>query len=246
MATIAGGNRVGIVPSPTAIVGGPAPAPAHRGPGTTDTETTTTDTTTTTTDGPPPPGPALTVAASVPRGPLEYLQLGNGRSLCFSKQSVPDPPLVSFAKDLPRLARTWDDSSPEWSPSEAVLRIQGEPIALKHWPTVYRYGKPGQWSGTKKNWAHWRNIATSWQELTETGFWQKFTASNGQPMSYTAICEALKEERMAADERLAKQAKDKYGDNFSATFEYRRGSEHIVRNKSSAIARHYRSLHVSN
>ncbi|KAH9020930.1 hypothetical protein EDB85DRAFT_2001884 [Lactarius pseudohatsudake] len=244
MATIAGGNGGGVAPSPVIVVG--APAPAHRGPGTTDSATTTTDPTTT--DGPSPPTSSHqrppTLAVSVLRGPLDYLKLGNGRSLCFEKQSVPDPPLVSFAKDLPRLVRAWDDSSPEWTPSEAVLRIQGEPIALKHWPTVYRYGKSGQWAGTKKNWAHWRDIATSWQELTETGFWQKFTA-DGQPMSYTAICEALKEERMAADRCLAEQAKDKYGDGFGAAFEYRRGSEHIVRNKSSAIARHYRSLHAS-
>ncbi|KAH9026893.1 hypothetical protein EDB84DRAFT_1272925, partial [Lactarius hengduanensis] len=177
--------------------------------------------------------------------PLEYLQLGNGGSLCFSRQSVPDPPSISFAKDLPRLVRTWDDSSPEWCPSEAVLRIHGEPIALKHWPAVYCYGKSGQWAGTKKNWANWRYIATSWKELTEDGFWRKFTA-DGQPMSYTAICEALKEERMAADRRVAEQAKDKYGDGFGAAFEYCRGGEHIVRNKSSAIARHFRSLHVSN
>ncbi|KAH9032088.1 hypothetical protein EDB84DRAFT_1438691 [Lactarius hengduanensis] len=199
MATIAGGNGGGVAPSPVIVVG--APAPAHRGPGTTDSATTTTDPTTT--DGPSPPTSSHqrppTLAVSVLQGPLDYLKLGNGRSLCFEKQSVPDPPLVSFAKDLPRLVRAWDDSSPEWTPSEAVLRIQGEPIALKHWPTVYRYGKSGQWAGTKKNWAHWRDIATSWQELTETGFWQKFTA-DGQPMSYTAICEALKEERMAADQ----------------------------------------------
>ncbi|KAH9164833.1 hypothetical protein EDB89DRAFT_2067853 [Lactarius sanguifluus] len=251
MAAIAGGNGGGVAPSPVTVVSAPAPAPAHRGPGTMDSATTTTDTaatTATTTDGPSPPTSSHqrppTPAESVLQGPLDYLKLGNGRSLCFEKQSVPDPPLVSFAKDLPRLMRTWDDSSPEWTPSEAVLRIQGEPIALKHWPTVYRYGKSGQWACTKKNWAHWRDIATSWQELTETGFWQKFTA-DGQPMSYTAICEALKEERMAADRCLAEQAKDKYGDGFGAAFEYRRGSQHIVRNKSSAIAKHYRSLHVS-
>ncbi|KAH9043623.1 hypothetical protein EDB85DRAFT_1911398 [Lactarius pseudohatsudake] len=238
----------GVAPSPAIVVGAPAPAPAHRGPGTTDSATTTTDTAATTTDGPSPPTsshqqpPTLDVSAL--RGPLDYLKLGNGRSLCFEKQSVPNPPLVSFAKDLPRLVRTWDDSSPEWTPSEAVLRIQGEPIALKHWPTVYRYGKSSQWAGTKKNWAHWRDIATSWQELTETGFWQKFTA-DGQPMSYTAICEALKGERMAAARCLAEQAKDKYSDGFGAAFEYRRGSEHIVRNKSSAIARHYLSLQAS-
>ncbi|KAH8979223.1 hypothetical protein EDB86DRAFT_2836072 [Lactarius hatsudake] len=100
--------------------------------------------------------------------------LGNSRSLCFEKQSIPNPPLVSFARDLPWLMRTWDDSSPKWTPLEVVLCIQGELIALKHWLTVYHYSKSGQWACTKKNWAHWQDITMSWQELTETSFWQKF------------------------------------------------------------------------
>lgn len=50
---------------------------------------------------------------------------------------------------------------------------------------------------------------------------------------------------MAADQLLAEQAKDEYGDEFDSVFEYRRGGEHIVRNKQSAIAKCYRSLHSS-
>ncbi|KAH8991613.1 hypothetical protein EDB86DRAFT_3103697 [Lactarius hatsudake] len=102
---IAGGNNTGVAPLPAAVVGAPAPAPApaDRGPGPSDSATATTDTdTTTTTDGPPP----TCLAASAPRGQLEYLKLGNGRSLCFSGQSVPDPPCISFAEDIPRLVRT--------------------------------------------------------------------------------------------------------------------------------------------
>ncbi|KAH8977119.1 hypothetical protein EDB86DRAFT_2838378 [Lactarius hatsudake] len=145
MAAIAGGNSGGVAPSPITVVSVPVPAPvpAHRGPGTMDSAATTTDTaatTMTTTDGPSPPTLSHQQPVSVLQGPLDYLKLGNGRSLCFSKQSVPDLPLVSFSKDLPQPMRTWDDSSPEWTPSEVVLRIQGEPIVLKHWPTVYCYG----------------------------------------------------------------------------------------------------------
>jgi len=64
-------------------------------------------------------------------------------------------------------------------------------------------------------------------------------------MSYTAICKALKEERVAANRRLTEQAKDEYGGEFSSIFEYRRGGEHLVKNKQSAIARQYRSLHTA-
>ncbi|KAI9446966.1 hypothetical protein BJY52DRAFT_1127783 [Lactarius psammicola] len=243
MAVVAGGNGAGVAPPTTTT----APAPAHRGAGVVNA----------TTNGPPPLAttelqaatpherPTLTtqVAAS-PSGPQEYLKLGNGTMLCFSKQSIPDPPSVSFAKDLPQLMRTWDDSLPEWSPLEAVLRVQGEPIALKHWPVLYRYGKPGQWAGTKKTWAHWRDIATSWQELGEDGFWRRFS-TNQRPMSYTAICEALKEERMATHRRVTEQAKVTYGNDFGPAFIYRRGSEHIVRNKESAIAKRYHTLQAS-
>jgi len=64
-------------------------------------------------------------------------------------------------------------------------------------------------------------------------------------MSYTAICDVLKKERMAADHLLAEQAKAEYGDGFSSVFEYRRGGEHLVRDKQSAIAKHYHSLQAS-
>ncbi|KAH8985967.1 hypothetical protein EDB86DRAFT_2832882 [Lactarius hatsudake] len=185
MVAIASGNSGGVALSPITVVSAPMPAPAHRGPGSMDSAMTTTDTaamTATMTNGPSPPTSSHQQPVSVLQGPLDYLKLGNGRSLCFSKQSVPDPPLISFARDLPRLMRMWDDSSPKWTPSEVVLHIQGELIVLKHWLTVYCYGKSSQWACTKKNWAHWQDIAMSWQELTETGFWQKFTA-DGQLMS---------------------------------------------------------------
>lgn len=96
------------------------------------------------------------VAFKLVSGKQGQLRLGNGTTLCFSKHSVHDPPSISFAADIPLLISIWDDSSPEWRPAQAVLRIQGQPIALKHWPDVYCYGKSHQWDGTKKNWFKWR------------------------------------------------------------------------------------------
>ncbi|KAF8257295.1 hypothetical protein EI94DRAFT_1717306 [Lactarius quietus] len=142
------------------------------------------------------------------------------------------------------MMRIWDDNAPEWSPSEAVLHLQGEPIALKHWRDLYRYGKPGQWEGTKKHWANWRDIATSWQMLTEAGFWRKFSTENG-PKSYTNICRALKAERKAADRCDAEKAKNIYSDGFASAFTYRRGGKHFVKSSDVAIARHFRSLQGS-
>jgi hypothetical protein len=157
MKAIAGGDGAGITqltqPSAAAM---DRPVMAREGSGAIDT----------TTDSSPPLTMTLSQAtapcerpptfpAPTP-GPVKELKLANGRSLFFEKQRVPDPPSISFAKDLPRMMRMWDDNLPEWNPSDAVLRIRGEPIALKHWPEVYRYGKSSQWEGTKKNWAHWR------------------------------------------------------------------------------------------
>jgi hypothetical protein len=89
-----------------------------------------------------------------------------------------------------------------------------------------------------------QDIATSWQTLTEAGFWRKFSMKKG-PQSYTEICRALKAEQKAADRRDAEKAKDAYRDSFTSAFTYRRGGKHFVRSSDAAIARHFRSLQGS-
>ncbi|KAN0127741.1 hypothetical protein V8E53_014461 [Lactarius tabidus] len=180
--------------------------------------------------------PAL--ATSTPGPPL-HIELANGRKLRFSKQSIPNPPLFSFVKDIPLLVRMWDDGSSKWNPLEAVLHIQGEPIALKYWQLLYRYS--GQWTGIKKNWGNWQEIVTSWHGLSEVGFWKKFSTDKG-PMSYTAITENLQLERIAADRHDAAKAKEEYGAGFDAAFTYRRGGGHFVMSKDVAIAKQYHTL----
>ena len=64
-------------------------------------------------------------------------------------------------------------------------------------------------------------------------------------MSYKAICEKMKKGRMANDEIDAARAKEEYGDRFESTFTYRRGRDHFVMTKVSAIAKQYRTLHKS-
>ncbi|KAF8257360.1 hypothetical protein EI94DRAFT_1758942 [Lactarius quietus] len=174
-------------------------------------------------------------------GPFECLNLANGKLLSYSKQSVPDPPSISFSKDLRLMMRIWDNNAPKWTPSEAVLHLQGEPIALKHWRDLYRYGKPRQWKGTKKHWSNWRDIAASWQMLTEAGFWRKFSTEKG-PKSYTDICCALKAERKVANRRDAEKARNVYSDGFVSAFAYRRGGQHFVKSSDAAIARQFCSL----
>lgn len=84
-----------------------------------------------------------------------YLKLGDGTEVSFSVSSVPDPVAVTFTQDIPRLNAMWDDTSPHWG-GESVLTIKGHPIPIVYWPDVYRYGKFGQWQGTKSCWTDWR------------------------------------------------------------------------------------------
>ena len=156
------GNGSGVVPSSPAVFKDPGPVVSHGDMGAEDVAAVATATG----EDPARESPvarsevtvsceqAPMVTSSTP-GQQDSLRLGNGTVLCFSKQSVPDPPAISFATDIPWLIQIWDDSSAEWDPTRAVLRIQGQPIALKHWPDVYRYGT-GQWAGIKKTWANWQ------------------------------------------------------------------------------------------
>ncbi|KAF8258446.1 hypothetical protein EI94DRAFT_1754671 [Lactarius quietus] len=234
-----------VPPCPTVVDGPETAATAHREPGAVDAAATVTATVNATMTEIATTNVTTAGAAASPATPSEVTTLGNGRMICFEKQSVPDPPRISFAKDIPQLAKMWDDSSVDWDPAQAVLHIQGEPIALKHWKFVYRYGKAGQWAGAKKLWYQWQDIATSWQELTEEGFWQKYSSPDGMHMAYSTICKMMKQERIAADRIDAERAKEEYGDRFCAVFEYRRGGERHVMNKPATIAKHYRSLHSS-
>lgn len=64
-------------------------------------------------------------------------------------------------------------------------------------------------------------------------------------MTYTAICNSLRDGRKNADEELAKRARREYGEEFEAKFSYRtsRSSTRVVMTKASAIAKEYRRLH---
>jgi hypothetical protein len=84
------------------------------------------------------------------------LRLGDGTILTLTKAEVPDPPAVSFATDIARLNRIWDDTSMYWTPAQCALQIHGHPIALVHWPAIYSYGKKGQWRGTLNKWTDWQ------------------------------------------------------------------------------------------
>lgn len=204
-----------------------------------------------------PPGNAFTQTRT--------LQLGNGTALTFTEADIPNPPAISFASDLPRLNRMWDDTSIHWD-QQSVLTIHGCPIALIYWKDVYtaKSGiswKPGQWKGIKGKWFDWKvsvyeNLVSflethaygnvqilvqCWRKGSPEEFWSEFS-ENGKRLGYKAILARLAAERMAEDEHLSQLAKEEYGDQFSAVFSYIKGGRQIVKVKAADIAKQYRTI----
>lgn len=186
------------------------------------------------------------------------LILDDGRQLSITESDVPDPPVVSFAENIPQLNRMWDNTSCHWQ-NKSPLVIQGVPIPIKHWPEIYRYWKEGQWQGTKGKWWEWKVssiclfsalrakfllqiVIERWRETTPEEFWAQFSNENGMHNSWTRIVKQITAERIEEDEKTVKRARLEYGDSFDTTFTSRKGSRHFVLVDRAAIARRYREL----
>jgi hypothetical protein len=88
-------------------------------------------------------------------GSSRTLALGDGTSLVFTEDDVPDPPTTTFTDDIPRLNRMWDDTSVYWD-QDSVLKILGHPIPVVRWPEVYKRWKRGDWDIIKSNYVDWK------------------------------------------------------------------------------------------
>jgi hypothetical protein len=105
-----------------------------------------------------------------------------------------------------------------WDPSQAVFKLKGKPITLKHWVDVYSRWKGQQWSGLKKPYSQWKvspllpllfflegdsqnlqMIAEHYMEGSAEEFWQEFSA-NGKQMSWS-IHHGAVEEAVLCQER---------------------------------------------
>jgi len=163
----------------------------------------------------------------------KVLVLGNGTRLEFFNSDVPCPPSLSFAKNIPKLGRVWDDARPEFSPSECSLKIKGNAIALKHWPVVYSYSHDQRWRGTKGAWDTWKWIVERYHQSTPENFWEEFRDEHGHNMSFSAITRMLRKQRTEADQRLVQQQQEQLGPEFSQQYNVR--GRAMVR--ASAIAK---------
>jgi hypothetical protein len=98
------------------------------------------------------------------------LKLGNSTIISFTPDDVPLPPAPTFAHDLPRLNRMWDDTSTYWD-GQSALRIKGIPIAIIYWPIVYASSKvdgpwkSGHWNILKSRHSEWKVRRTPFLSL---------------------------------------------------------------------------------
>ena len=79
-------------------------------------------------------------------------------------------------------------------------------------------------------------IVEYWWQSTEEDFWLKFSDSDGNWLSYTAIVKQLADLQLAEDEKIAAIAKEKYGDAFASIFTYKKHGKTYVKSKSAHIA----------
>lgn len=108
------------------------------------------------TTGPITTGRLQLAAPAVNASEQRTLRLGDGTLLSFSQSDLPASPFVSFAKDIPRLGRMWDDTLPGWDMNDCVLHVKGHPIALKYWPHIFRWRSGTKWDKLKKPWHEWQ------------------------------------------------------------------------------------------
>ncbi|KAJ7765927.1 hypothetical protein DFH07DRAFT_737501 [Mycena maculata] len=103
--------------------------------------------------------------------------MAGGKLLTFRECDIPDPPAVSYAKSIENLLLVWDDNSLDWD-NTSPLKINGIPIPLTYWPTVYKYWKRNSMEGRQEN-LH---------------------------MKYTPLLTQLSKERKVENEKLAEVA----------------------------------------
>ncbi|KAJ3806187.1 hypothetical protein F5876DRAFT_80954 [Lentinula aff. lateritia] len=167
------------------------------------------------------------------------LAIGHGQIIRYKYSDIREPRQISFATNIVRLDRVWDDESLNWDPIDCarnLLQINGTAIALRYWQMVFSGKKNRVWSWLKKLWTEWKYVAERYRSRGPDDFWQEFSSTNGEHFHWKAITDRLRELRSAQDERLVDKAKAEYGDRFSQVFVNNRGK---VLTDKSAIARRY-------
>ncbi|KAJ7901212.1 hypothetical protein B0H14DRAFT_2555986 [Mycena olivaceomarginata] len=174
--------------------------------------------------------------------PTRILQLAGGKSVTFDESDIPDPPAVSYAKNIEDLLGVWNDNSPQWN-GTSPLKIQNVPIPLVHYPLVYKYWKGSQWKGVKKVWFEWKILVQAMSRDTTDNFWARYSAPDKsgtlRHLKYTPLLKQLESERKAENQRLVDLA---LAELTPEQLTYRKGSTRVRMTKPAMIAAHYRKL----
>ncbi|KAJ7791080.1 hypothetical protein B0H14DRAFT_3161085 [Mycena olivaceomarginata] len=174
--------------------------------------------------------------------PTRILQLAGGKSVTFDESDIPDPPAVSYAKNIEDLLGVWNDNSPQWN-GTSPLKIQNVPIPLVHYPLVYKYWKGSQWKGVKKVWFEWKILVQAMSRDTTDNFWTRYSAPDKsgtlRRLKYTPLLKQLESERKAENQRLVDLA---LAELTPEQLTYRKGSTRVRMTKPAMIAAHYRKL----
>ncbi|KAJ7362936.1 hypothetical protein DFH08DRAFT_682656 [Mycena albidolilacea] len=180
------------------------------------------------------PSPVDAGSDAVPL-PTRILQLADGKSVTFHESDIPDPPAISYAKNIEDLLGVWNDNSPQWN-GTSPLKIRNIPIPLIHYPLVYKYWKGSQWKGVKKVWFEWKVYTTD-------NFWARYSAPDKsgtlRRLKYTPLLKQLESERKAENQRLVDLA---LAELTPEQLTYRKGSMHVHMTKPAMIAAYYRKL----
>lgn len=163
----------------------------------------------------------------------------------------------------------WDDRYGDWDGHSALV-IKGYHIPVVYWREVYgrlksetsgKTWRVGDWRRIKGSWCEWKvgfyfllslkivsntyslqMIVSRWHQSGEINFWKDFSDGRGHHLNYKAIVKRLTQIRITEDQRLADEARNHYGANFSKVFWYKKGGAFHVKTKNSDIAKQYRQL----
>ncbi|KAJ3973921.1 hypothetical protein EV361DRAFT_975338, partial [Lentinula raphanica] len=87
------------------------------------------------------------------------LEIGHGQVITYTEDNLRTPNQMSFAGDIERLNRVWDDEGPDWDPVDCsnLLSLNGIPIAVRHWRNAFSGKKDSKrWKAMKGCWTEWK------------------------------------------------------------------------------------------
>ncbi|KAK0221090.1 hypothetical protein EDD85DRAFT_984103 [Armillaria nabsnona] len=165
--------------------------------------------------------------------------------ITFDPAKVPSIPAISFADDIPGLAKNWHSSN--------LLVLGGHGIPIKHWDKIYK----ARFNIKKNAWKSFRSTYSDWQFLsypTEADFWKAYTNETGR-LPYQKILNKIEQKCIASkadfsvDVDVAREFFDhdlskapRSSRQGEASFSYRKSGKWYVKKSDQKIAKAWQLL----